>query len=106
MGCVQVGLPSPRLEEIGWEAIEWGAEWDPATRWVDAEGVPVEYRNWTGATSRVVSGPYGPPWLSRFPGRRFPCRWMAREYWRARTRIIEEYRVPGRWIFRIPKERA
>lgn len=55
------------------------------------------YPDWTPATSRVVSGEYG-------PGNRFRTRTEARQYWSERTRIIEEYRVPGKWIFRIRRE--
>ncbi len=55
---------------------------------------------WCPRTTRVVSGPYG---KANFPGTRFPTRGAAREYWAARTRILEEHKIKGRYIFRIPK---
>jgi hypothetical protein len=87
--------------EIGWETIEFGSEWDRDSRWYDDSGRPLVYTTWTDENSRVVSGPYGPAWYSKFPGRRFPSRTLARRHWGVRARILEEHRVPGRYIFRI-----
>ncbi len=89
------------------ELLRGELEWDPETvedagfRWADVNGLPIEYRVWSPETSRVVSGPYGPEGYSKFPGRRFRDRRSARIYWHTRATIIEEYRVPGRWIFRV-----
>jgi hypothetical protein len=74
---------------------------DAGERWFDEDGRPIEYPDWTPGTSRVVSGPYGPASVTKFPGRRFPDRASARRYWGVRARILEEYKVPGRYIFRI-----
>jgi hypothetical protein len=89
--------PAELLGDVSWDVEE-------AVRWADEDGAPVEYRAWSPETSRVVSGPYGPEGFSRFPGRRFPSRSHARQYWARRAHILEEHRVPGRWIFRIKAE--
>lgn len=85
------------IGECTWDGIAWGEEYQ---RWNDEEGVRIRYRDWTPETSRVVSGPLGG---YSFPGRSFPDRPAAREYWLSRaSRIIEEYLIPGRWALRIP----
>ncbi len=84
--------------DLEWETREYGSEYE---RWADEDGARIEYPIWHPDTSRVVSGPYGPVWYSRFPGKRFPSRTLARQYWCTRARVIEEYRVPGRYMFRI-----
>lgn len=64
----------------------------------EAERAP----DWSRETSRVVSGPIGN--IPRFPGRRFESRAAAREYWLKRTgRIYEDFKIPGRYVFRVPK---
>ncbi len=74
--------------------------------WVDNLGIPIAYQSWSPEDTRVVSGPYGPAPRSSYPGRRFPDRRTARLYWHLRATVVEEHRVPGRWIFRIKKGRA
>ena len=69
----------------------------------DDDPLSREYRDWDDTTSRVVSGPLGE---HRFPGTRFPDRSAARVHWRGRATIIEEYPIPGRWIFRIKRQHA
>jgi hypothetical protein len=83
------------------EVGEWGEEYAP--RFSDEDGAPIAYQAWTAENSRVVSGPLG---LHKFPGRSFPDRATARAHWLARGVIIEEYRAPGRWMFRITREYA
>ncbi len=63
-----------------------------------------EYPDWNEDTTRVVSGPIGPEHKSRFRGTRFPSRSLARQYWGAKARIVDEHFIPGRFIFRIRKE--
>lgn len=86
--------------EIAWPTEE-GLEEEEGVRWTDDWGQPVTYPDWFPGETRVVSGPYGPATKSRFPGRRFATRYQARAHWEAKARIVEEYRIPGRWIFRI-----
>lgn len=59
------------------------------------------YRDWTDATTRVVSGPCG---KGRFPGRYFATREEARRYWEERSRIYEEQIISGRWIYRVRRD--
>ena len=87
--------------DTDWEAKAWGAEWDAGPRWANEDGMVLEYQDWSPETSRVVSGPLGPPGKSKFRGHRFTTRSEARAYWASRARIIAEHRVPGRWIYRI-----
>jgi hypothetical protein len=95
-------LPRPEVETVrfippskttvgGWAG---GAAGEPETELRDYSLL------WCPRTTRVVSGPYG---KANFPGTRFPTRGAAREYWAARTRILEEHKIKGRYIFRIPK---
>ncbi len=91
--------------EVSWEAKEFGhefAEGDSAA-WVDELGLPIAYQAWSDENTRVVSGPYGPVGYSDFRGTRFRDRRSARLHWCLRATVVEEYRVPGRWIFRIKK---
>jgi hypothetical protein len=63
---------------------------------------PLDYVDWDNTGTRVVSGPYG---TAAFPGRRFPSRSAARAYWTQRAgKILQEWRVPGRYIFRVRRE--
>lgn len=90
--------------DVEWETKEWGSEYAVDEAYVDVLGLPIVYQSWSSADSAVVSGPYGPAGMSNFPGRRFRDRRSARVYWSLRATIVEEYRVPGRWIFRIKKK--
>lgn len=72
------------------------------TRELRAAMHPRMYPDWATENTRVVFGPFG---RASSPGKWFPDRKSAREYWLARAgRIHEEHRLPGKYFFRVPKE--
>lgn len=72
---------------------------------IDDEAPPlqVDYRDWSAAATKVVSGPIGP--VKQYPGRRFISERLARAYWAARAgRIIEDLSISGRYIYRVRRD--
>lgn len=96
--------PTPPDDGAAWYDPTAYTDEEDSQRWYDDEGRPLEYLDYSPAMTKVVSGPYGPEWKSKYPGRRFATFYQAKAWVEARYgRIRHEWHGGGRYVFRVDR---